>query len=140
MDKPVQGRKHDVFAQRCADADMDPADFQFTISFQVEFSFLNGRKGRGNIVIESFSLICECDAFFIPYKESSAQLFFQLFDRFADGGLADKKFFSGPGNAAASGCRVKYTIIRKMFHGVPPFSLDQESSGSILIYYIGMKK
>ena len=63
---------------------------------------------------EHVSLGGELDAPGISEKKPGPQAFLQLSNGLADGRLADIQFFCSPGDIAAPGHFIKYTVLRQM--------------------------
>ena len=82
---------------------MDPFEFAFAVT--------DGVEGCVHMLEEDGSFSCELDSAGVSAEEFDAEAFFKFADGFADGRLADVKFFGSAGDVAAAGYFVEDFVL-----------------------------
>ena len=110
LNKVLQVRQQNIFAEGRADADAQMANAQFPAKAQLGLRSLQCLKGRADRLEEQFAVFRELNASGVAGKERGAHGLLQLFDGFADGRLTDKKFLCSLGNVAGEGGCIENTV------------------------------
>ena len=115
----LEMREKDVLAENIAGAEPDLSDIEVLDSAQFILAAVQSIERQADMIEQNLTFDGECDAAGAAFKQSNAEVFFQLADRLAYGGLADKQFFCGVGDITGFGNGVKNTILRQMlFHSL----------------------
>ena len=88
VDKGLQVRQQDVFAQSVADADAQVADVEFLDPAQLLFAALQGFKCFSGMLEQDFPFAGQLYPAGAAGKQGESQAVLQLADGLADGGLA----------------------------------------------------
>ena len=114
LDEFLEIREQDVPAQSRADADAQLGDPQRVTPLKGLLRQIEGVESFPHLFKKEVSVLGQRDAAGAAGEQSYLEGILQTADGFADGGLADIKFFGRLGNVSVQSCHVKDMVEGKI--------------------------